>query len=328
VADNQLNPKGKLMSRSIYLYATARLRATEHTFINKNILEKLISLNNINEAYKILSEAGYTPKEEKYSTVEEFDKFLSAKLTEYISFISDLCEDNILRELILSRFDWHNMYMWCNKNYLEQDIKGTIYNAGVLGPEKVFNILEEDKPQYLSEDLRNAFLKIKETKDSEKADFIFNQEMYGYLIKLANECRNEFILKFLRLSIDLLNAKNLQRIKILKNRKLEEENIIPGGNVDKDLWLKEENIKNSILKPILDNIDNGEDKVSLIEKKSADILLKLIKETKFIPFGPEPIFSYIPAREFELRNIRYAVLGKLNGLDKDKIREKLIDTWN
>jgi V/A-type H+-transporting ATPase subunit C len=316
------------MGHSKYIYAVARLRATEHTFINKECLERLASLTNIHETYKVLNEAGYISEDIKYSNVEEFDKSLSTKLTKHASFISELCVDSILKELILSKFDWHNMYMWWNKNHLGQDIESAVYNTGILGPEKLFNILEEDKHQYLPEELRQTFLKIRGTKDAESADFILNKEMYSYLIRLAKKYGNEFILKFLKLSIDLLNTKNLQRMKFLKNKKLEEENIITGGNIDKDLWLKDENIKNSILKPLLDNIENGKDKSFLIEKKSADILLNLLKETKFIPFGPEPLFAYIPARELEFRNIRYVILGRTNGLDKETVRENLIDTWN
>lgn len=54
-------------------------------------------------------------------------------------------------------------------------------------------------------------------------------------------------------------------------------------------------------------------------------LSRLNSNSKFITFGPEPIFYYLVAKEKEISKIRFILVGKLNNIPYFKIRKRLGD---
>ena len=51
--------------------------------------------------------------------------------------------------------------------------------------------------------------------------------------------------------------------------------------------------------------------------------MELNKPSKYVNFGPEPIFSYIIAKETEVKILRIIMVSKLNRLSPEDIRERL-----
>lgn len=56
-------------------------------------------------------------------------------------------------------------------------------------------------------------------------------------------------------------------------------------------------------------------------------LIELIKPSLTINFGPEPLFSYVLAKEAEIKILRIIMVSKLNKLSPDAIRERLRDLY-
>lgn len=55
--------------------------------------------------------------------------------------------------------------------------------------------------------------------------------------------------------------------------------------------------------------------------------MNLNKSSKYITFGPEPIFSYIVAKETEIKNLRIIMVSKTNGISPEAIRERVRDLY-
>ena len=51
--------------------------------------------------------------------------------------------------------------------------------------------------------------------------------------------------------------------------------------------------------------------------------MDLMKSGKLVTFGPERILSYIYAKETEIKIIRIIMVGKLNNIAEEVIRERL-----
>jgi len=56
-------------------------------------------------------------------------------------------------------------------------------------------------------------------------------------------------------------------------------------------------------------------------------IIELNKQSKYVHFGPEPIFSYIVAKETEIKVLRIIMVSKLNNIPPDRIRERLRDLY-
>jgi V/A-type H+-transporting ATPase subunit C len=46
-----------------------------------------------------------------------------------------------------------------------------------------------------------------------------------------------------------------------------------------------------------------------------------------VAFGPEPILAYLLAKELEGRLVRLIMVGKINNLPKETIKERLCDVY-
>ena len=55
--------------------------------------------------------------------------------------------------------------------------------------------------------------------------------------------------------------------------------------------------------------------------------MTIMKEAKFIPFGGEPLLAYIYAKETEIKVVRIIMVGKLNNISPEVIRERLRDIY-
>ena len=55
--------------------------------------------------------------------------------------------------------------------------------------------------------------------------------------------------------------------------------------------------------------------------------MSIMKAAKIIPFGVEPFLAYIYAKETEIKIIRIIMVGKLNNIAAEVIRERLRDIY-
>ena len=55
--------------------------------------------------------------------------------------------------------------------------------------------------------------------------------------------------------------------------------------------------------------------------------MNMMKEAKMIPFGGEPLLAYIYAKETEIKVVRIIMVGKLNNIAEEVIRERLRDIY-
>ena len=70
-----------------------------------------------------------------------------------------------------------------------------------------------------------------------------------------------------------------------------------------------------------------EHSLAAYERLSDNYLINYIKPAKYIVFGVEPLIGYLLAKEHEMKLIRIIMIGKLNDLSAEAIRERLRDTY-
>ena len=115
--------------------------------------------------------------------------------------------------------------------------------------------------------------------------------------------------------------------------------IIEGGSIDKDklLGMLNDEVQNISTKLAFSNyaefIKSGieyyakTNSVSLLEKLVDNYIMDMMKNAKIIPFGAEPLLAYIYAKETEIKIIRIIMVGKLNNISGEVVRERLRDIY-
>ena len=150
----------------------------------------------------------------------------------------------------------------------------------------------------------------------------------------------DLFIKYAKNLIDFTNIRTLLRAK--KQEKSVEflrSIIIEGGNVREETYfdLLNRDIssdtdafkKLEIYKYIKEALDSFKERGNLsdFEREMDNYFIDLIKDVKYITYGPEVVFANALAKEMEIKNLRIILVSKLNGLDSEFIREKLRDTY-
>ena len=65
----------------------------------------------------------------------------------------------------------------------------------------------------------------------------------------------------------------------------------------------------------------------MLEKLVDNFIMNMMKNAKIIPFGVEPLIAYIYAKETEIKIIRIIMVGKLNNISAEVVRERLRDSY-
>jgi V/A-type H+-transporting ATPase subunit C len=64
-----------------------------------------------------------------------------------------------------------------------------------------------------------------------------------------------------------------------------------------------------------------------LEKAADDLLVRVAREARYVPFGAEIAIGYMFGLEYEVKNIRIILAGKEAGLSPDVIRERMRESY-
>jgi len=138
---------------------------------------------------------------------------------------------------------------------------------------------------------------------------------------------------------DLLNIKTYLRVKRTgRTKEVLERALLPGGELDMTKLVQlvepiEVLIDRLMYSRYSQVVEDGvqtyqkTDTLTRFEKLADDFLLKSIKQSKYLTFGPEPLAGYLLAKENELKLIRIIMVGKINHLPTEEIKERLRDVY-
>jgi V/A-type H+-transporting ATPase subunit C len=182
-------------------------------------------------------------------------------------------------------------------------------------------------------------------------DLLLDKELFNLIELNSIKCvehvlrtyQSEFLEDYLMHLIDMHNIKTFLRLYLLKEpRELLEEFLTCEGFIKKGTFLRLYSgdlvafvtqleyvhkrgriIDYAIF--LRDAIERLEKENSFIylEKAINDLLIFVLKPAKYINFGPEPVLAYYFAKVNEMNLMRLVILGKLNKVPTDLIKERL-----
>ena len=157
---------------------------------------------------------------------------------------------------------------------------------------------------------------------------------------LAGQYKSKFLTRLVNANIDIANIRSFVRIKrIGKDLRFLKEVLADGGSIAVPRYLELfpktvddffEMLDGTPYGPALSGAYaaiNNPGTLSEFEKLCDNFMVEVLKESRFIPFGIEPVLSYLLAKENEVQAIRIVMASKIAGVDPDKITERLRETY-
>ena len=332
------------MDRMDFAQAVTRTRVLETRLLTKGRIERMVDARDIDEVFKILGETEYQTALTGVTKGEDYERVLSTELRRVYKLANELTSEKSVIQLLSLRYDYHNLKVLVKETAMGTDLKDIYVNLEVTDFAKI-------KSAYLSGDMRDieprfaqalaaASKDFEATKDPQRTDMIIDRFYFDHISAVAAETKIPLFIDYVKTLIDFTNVKTLVRIKKLgKDMKFLEEVIIENGNIPKEdiLLSLNDTLETTMNKmkghKISDELRRGLEsfqktqRLSEFERIFDNYLMKLNVPSKNIVFGPEPIFSYIVAKEAEIKALRIIMVSKLNKLSPESIRERLRELY-
>lgn len=327
-----------------FTQAVSRIWVLETRLLDKAKVERMIEANSASEVLRILNETEYSNVSANVKRPEDYENILSAELKRIYDLVYEISPVKDVVKIMNLKYDYHNAKVLLKEKVLGKDLSSMIIELGNLDLHEVKRKIDSDNLKSLNgtlgKGIQKAMKVFEETKDPQKIDIIIDKYMYKELVELNKSLNYKFIDNLVKAMIDSTNIRTLLRIKKQnKGRDFAEEVIVQGGAIDssKLISLLNESPENIMLKLqstiYSDLIKEGfegyiaTESASLLEKLSDNYIMELMKDSKLVTFGPEKLLSYIYAKETEIKIIRIIMVGKLNNIAEEVIRERLRDIY-
>ena len=332
------------MDRMDFIQGVTRTRVLEKKLLSRAKIDRIIEAKDIDEVFKALNETEYSNAVAETSRGEDYEKILSYELKKLYKTMREITVDQSIVDLMALKYDYHNLKVMIKEKELNKDLSELYSPIEAVDFLKLKEAFLEGNYKDMEPEYREAIQEVERdfeaTKDPQRIDLIFDRYYYLHLYKMANQVGIELFIDYVRDIIDFINIRSSIRLKKQgKDIGFFEDVILPHGNIDREdiLFTIKDSIDNMIHKFRNSRISSGllkglesykeTERLSDFEKYMDNYLMEINKPSKYVNFGPEPIFSYILAKETEIKVLRIIMVSKLNNISPDAIRGRVRDLY-
>ncbi|MGI6037003.1 MAG: V-type ATP synthase subunit C [Limnochordia bacterium] len=325
-----------------YAYAVARIRAMETRLLDKGKIGRMLEARDAEGALRVLSESEYADSLAELPAPSAYEELLNAELRRVYAVVEGFAPDDGLFDLLRSRYDFHNLKVLLKARHLGLERDDLLVDLGRIEPQRLKEQLrtEGGLPPELRETVQRTEEEYSETGDPQLLDLVPDYYMYDYMYKQGQALGDPLIVNYLVKEIDLLNIKTCIRLKRIGGQRPSLDWLfLPHGTVD--LRLLQEALREpwdslaakfsateyaAVVQEGLRYLESN-NSLTGYEALAEAHLLEHMRTAKYVAFGPEPISAYLLAKELETRLIRMIMVGKINNLPQEAIRERLSDVY-
>ncbi|MBU1018544.1 MAG: V-type ATPase subunit [Patescibacteria group bacterium] len=337
-----------------FTYAATRIQVLRNQLLNETDLERMLGAKDAKEAYRILNETDYSTHIGEIEKVEDFQEVIDAGLSDTRDLLCNITPERWILNMAWYEYDAHNC-----KTYLKakltgktrEDVEHLIIPWGKIKPsvlaEYIFDneiiqlrMKDDEKPR-LERAVRRAKELYEETGELMLVDLHIDRAFLKIRQKISIEIKSEFLINFFEAKTDLFNLSAFFRIKALGlGDDILKRTLTVGGSIRNDKY--QDNFKEDFdalveifrFTPYDKAVEKGIEEYKKSKSwKALDLeltnhLIGLIQDSRFLPYGIEPILMYWWQKELNAKIIRMIMIGKLNGMDQDEIRGNLPKFYN
>ena len=196
-----------------YLYISARIHAMENRLLTRERMERMLGAHSVDDAAKVLSECGYG--EFASLTPASIEHTLDQARLELFTELRRSVPDPSIVDVFCIKYDYHNAKVLLKAEATGQRPDGLFLDAGRYPAAALQeDYLKGDLSRY-SETFRAAVAEAKDTMassgDPQAADFVLDRAYYAEMLRAAEAARSQFLLGYVRLSIDSANLRSAVR---------------------------------------------------------------------------------------------------------------------
>ncbi len=329
-----------------YANPVGRIRAMENKLFGKLLLERMLEAEEPSEAIAILAEAGYPAQEEKEDSVKSVRAYigrLESFAAETAAEVRNFSPEPELFDILLLQSDYHNAKVCIKQELTGGGTRAYLAENGTI-PAKKFAAAFRDRnfsgfPELMKDGILQAMILAEQYRAPREAALLLDQIYFEQCYQIAGgAARREtrsFLKEYVEMRADLADILIFFRIRRMSgdDRSMMAKAYLKGGLslafFTEAMALAQERLESyfygtpyrAFVSAGLSNYE-ATDSMSHFEKLADDYIMQYLSERKGNPFGIEPLYAYITARQREIMNTRMILLGKLNHLQTAAIRQR------
>ena len=331
------------MDRMDYGQSVVTIRILEKRLLTRNRLERMIEAQTPEEVLKLLGETEYSQDMADIHGSQDYEIILKRETERVFSIVRNMIKNTGIVDILSLKYDYHNLKVLLKSKITGKDFSSLLMQAGTINASKFkakFESQSNDLPQEIMEAIAEVQKDFEENHNPQRIDIIVDKHYFRNLSRLAKEIDVKVITDYVEGLIDFQNMITLFRVqKQKRDARFLETVIFEGGTISKSKIVasindntdtilnkfKKEKLGTYLVKGL--EAFSETKRLSELEKISDNYLMELNKESKYVVFGPEPLFTYLVAKEREINAVRMIMVSKINNISSDKIRERLRETY-
>ena len=333
------------MDRMDFIQGVTRIRVLENKLLDRAAIEKMVEAKDLEEVFRTLGDTEYASAVSQAGRPEEYETILRSELVRVYKLLREISPDGLVVDLMALKYDFHNLKVMIKEKLMGKDFSSLYSPVGTIDLDKFkaqFTAGEyrEMEPVTYREAVLSVMKDYDEKKDPQRIDILMDRYYFEHLYKMAKDSGVDLFKDHVKDLIDFTNVSSAIRLKKQeKELKFFEEVLLENGHIEKDTMLSTVNdsvetminrfrnsrIRKELSKGLEDYLESG--RLSSFEKHMDNYLMNLNKGSKSVTFGPEPLFSYLVAKEMEIKILRIIMVSKINNISPDAIRERLRDLY-
>ena len=327
-----------------FLYVSARIKVLETKLLGKTAIERILDADGSEEALKVLSDTDYGNDFAEMDNVYDFENALAKSFARTIKTLKESFDEHEILRFFLVKNDYHNLKVIIKSSILGIEAKEYFSPLGEVSISEMIKFSEGDAIAMIPDSMKEAYSRAMEayevTQDPQQIDLILDKALFEEMKAIVESINDDFLREYFVAMVDLNNIRTLLRLKkIGAEAKTFDDSLLSGGSLDveilKELFAGEvskiiEAFSSSPYREVIEEgIAQWEESggPSVFEKLIDNYLIGLARRGLYKPFGPEPVIGYLAAKENEMKILRIILVGKINSISTDMIRERLRDVY-
>lgn len=323
-----------MLPETRYAYSVARIRVAEINMLDRNRIERMIDSDTVAGTMRILNEIGY-------SGSVDYEQILKKETANLYAYLKSISPEPEVFDIFAHRYDSHNLKVLIKSELSGNDNENLLTDNGVFDKNELRVMVRERDLKKLPVEFADAVVKILDvfarTKDPQIIDILLDKAYYVLFMRLATDTGSKYLMNLAKLIIDIANINAFIRIKSkMEDLDLLSRVLIEGGNVPVELYTRSfgndmevfrEQLKGSGYSGLLDVFLDDTGGITVFEKACDNFIMAYVRKYKNRTFGIEPLIGYMLGKETEIKNARIILVGKINRISRDTIRERLRDGY-
>lgn len=327
-----------------YAYASARIRAREPRLLGSSQFERMLDAPGAEEAYKVLTDAGYENEGRGMTGLFAFEELLCGEVRKCYMFLSEITPHQEVIDAFRRRHDYFNIKVLLKAELSGAGIPAILAVTGTIGAAEMTRMIRERDYGALTPLMTQAITEVYDvfsrTRDPQAIDLILDRASSRQLTADLNAIDSPYLRDITEIMTDIINIRVFIRARLLgKAWDFIKKLLVGEGSLTENVFfansdkpadsfveeIRRSRYGNAVTKGW--ELYKSKKSLSGLEKLLDDYLMQYVKAAKMVTMGVEPVVAYLFAKEAEIRNVRIIMTGKINDLPVDLIRERLREVY-